>query len=287
MTERIRILSEEGIRSFKKFLEDLFLSDETVKNYYYICRRIFRGKEDISFSDIMEVLKKDKRSRTLSAIKYMLTWLGREELIKKIPKFKPLPAKPRKIPTYNDFMNVIDRLDDEERFISLFLLNTGARCGEIFKVKLRDINNKEGDLILETSKKGKYREIKIPRYFHSEILSYIKIKKGLLSGEYIFYTDNKPNPLSKLKKFHAKLNKVSMKTIGKNIGTHDFRRHYGTFLYSKTKDILLVQRLMGHSDIKTTSIYAKYATKKEDMEIAVQLLDDLQRSRQKLEIKEE
>jgi len=42
---------------------------------------------------------------------------------------------------------------------------------------------------------------------------------------------------------------------------HKFRKNYGTAVYRKTKDILLVRDLLGHADIATTLIYIAVDTK--------------------------
>ncbi|URG17442.1 XerC-like tyrosine recombinase [Rhodococcus phage Mbo2] len=42
---------------------------------------------------------------------------------------------------------------------------------------------------------------------------------------------------------------------GEGVSSHDLRATFGTAVYDKTKDIVLVQRLLGHSDVKTTQVY--------------------------------
>ena len=71
------------------------------------------------------------------------------------------------------------------------------------------------------------------------------------------------------------IEREAVRTIGKHIGTHDFRRFYGTYLYKRTKDLQLVQRLMGHKKIETTMRYTQYATKEEDLEKGRKLMGEL------------
>lgn len=47
--------------------------------------------------------------------------------------------------------------------------------------------------------------------------------------------------------------------IGVNATAHQLRHWFGTHLYSETRDIRLVQEIMGHSDPKTTAIYTRWA----------------------------
>jgi integrase len=49
-------------------------------------------------------------------------------------------------------------------------------------------------------------------------------------------------------------NKLKDPTL-RTVRLYDFRHYFGTMLYHKTKDILLVQNQMGHKQINTTLIY--------------------------------
>ena len=51
------------------------------------------------------------------------------------------------------------------------------------------------------------------------------------------------------------LNIYSKKSIGKRISPHTLRHTFATDLYRETKDIRLVQKALGHSDLSTTMIY--------------------------------
>jgi site-specific recombinase XerC len=44
-----------------------------------------------------------------------------------------------------------------------------------------------------------------------------------------------------------------------HITPHQLRHRYGTALYQKTRDLLLVKELMRHEDVSTTQIYAQLA----------------------------
>jgi len=52
------------------------------------------------------------------------------------------------------------------------------------------------------------------------------------------------------------ISKISTVAIGKKIHFHTLRHGFATHYYNKTKDILGLQQLMGHSRTDTTSIYS-------------------------------
>lgn len=43
--------------------------------------------------------------------------------------------------------------------------------------------------------------------------------------------------------------------IDKDVHPHTLRHTFGTDLYNQTKDIRLVQKMLGHADLSTTMIY--------------------------------
>ena len=45
--------------------------------------------------------------------------------------------------------------------------------------------------------------------------------------------------------------------INKSVGIHGLRHSYATHLLESGTDMVFIQKLLGHQDIKTTEIYAK------------------------------
>lgn len=84
-------------------------------------------------------------------------------------------------------------------------------------------------------------------------------------------------PVCSNKKFNAYLKELSEIThIEKRIVTHTGRRTFATTItLSNGVPIETVSKMLGHSDLKTTAIYAKviYAKVSEDMEKVKAILD--------------
>ena len=47
------------------------------------------------------------------------------------------------------------------------------------------------------------------------------------------------------------------RALGSGWGAHSLRHHFACRMYKETQDIFLVQKFLGHADIKTTLVYAK------------------------------
>jgi site-specific recombinase XerD len=68
--------------------------------------------------------------------------------------------------------------------------------------------------------------------------------------------------------------RVSKKAnINKSVGIHGLRHSYATHLLESGTDMVFIQKLLGHQDIKTTEIYAKVS--KRDLGKIKSPLDDL------------
>ena len=140
--------------------------------------------------------------------------------------------------------------------IILVMLNTGLRVSEITDLKpgsinlssrkLRIVNGKGGvdrDLIIpagieETLREWKGRKPKGTKYF------FTTIKGGQLSNRYL---------CDMIKRYGRKAK------IEKNISPHTLRHTFATEYYRQTKDIETLRRILGHSDISTTTIYITLA----------------------------
>lgn len=147
----------------------------------------------------------------------------------------------------------------------LFECYTGIRYSDIKELNRTnfDVDNKEYIIKLKANKTGKFDRIPLNNLFEGKAVEILKS---------VWRNDNRPffgdyslqhvnRELKRLKQFHS---------IDKNITTHVGRHTFGTTL-SKKIPLLILKKLMQHSDIKTTEIYTHItneATKKalEDIE---------------------
>lgn len=139
----------------------------------------------------------------------------------------------------------------------------GLRISDILKLKVRDVRNKERIYIRET-KTNKENYIEIPAKFMKDIKGFIEGRKDF---EYLFSSrestkiEDKPGHILKLNKPLTRqqaynIIKGACAQFGINrIGTHTMRKTFGYFLYQRTKDIVMVQEVLNHSDLSVTKRY--------------------------------
>ena len=141
-----------------------------------------------------------------------------------------------------------------QTMIELFLC-TGLRLSEMTHLKWKDINLMTGQLKVVQGKNSKDRILWISENMLNKLQIW-KSKEFEKFGrcELVFCTSSH-NPIDS-KTMDTMIKTYSKKAgITKHISCHTLRHTFATDLLKATKNIRLVQKALGHSDISTTMIY--------------------------------
>jgi len=166
----------------------------------------------------------------------------------------PHPKRNKKIPevlTLGEVKKLIGVINNiKHKLIVKLLYGCGLRVSELVNLKKQDFNFAEGLIHIKLSKGKKDRFVKIPDSIKEELENYYK-----LNNEEIFFPSARGGKLST--KSIQLIIKNSAKTAGikKNISPHTLRHSFATHLLEQGIDLRIIQKLLGHSDIKTTQIY--------------------------------
>lgn len=169
----------------------------------------------------------------------------------------------------------LDYMEDDKRYevrqIFLFESLTGIRIGDILKLKWRNYRRRRLDFV--TTKTDTPINLKLGDSVMEIIRVRIRRNKNKNNGElnpndYIFNILNvdidkasEKSIVDSVKAVTALINKylkliaVDAK-IKKNLSTHVGRHSFATLLISSGVDIYTVSKLLGHTNVKTTQIYA-------------------------------
>lgn len=132
-------------------------------------------------------------------------------------------------------------------FIVRLLASTGIRISEVLQLRFCDIERGYADII---GKGSKVRRIWFPS----------QLRKELDKMEY-----HSEDPIMNMtggafrKKLHYYAAKYKMDI--RPFHPHEFRAFFARNIYAKTKDIKLVQDLLGHANIQTTMRYLRKTTR--------------------------
>lgn len=239
---KLKNYSKETIKGYlnhvKKYLEfsrDKGINQESAKNFF-----------------ILELKKKEPASvrHSIFAIKYFFGEILKQNL--NIPN----PKRNNKIPeilTIQEIKRLIESTKNiKHKLILKFLYGCGLRVSEIVNLKKQDLNFNEKLIHIRLAKGKKDRFVKIPDSILDELQSYC----NLLNDE-ILFPSNRGGKLTK--KTIAKIveNTAKKANIKKRVYPHLLRHSFATHLLEQGTDLRIIQKLLGHSSIKTTQIYTQ------------------------------
>jgi len=171
-------------------------------------------------------------------------------------------SKHIRIPTTEELNSLINSAHMPLSLKLRVFKETGLRPIELVMLKTNDVDIERKTIYPTTAKNGSPRTL--------------KISDGLatLLQTYIIKNDRNPNSLlfnTKTKALRTNYS-ISRNRTSKKLGTprlskirlYDFRHYFATQLYAKTKDILYVQKQMGHRNLRNTLIYTQLLQFDED-----------------------
>ena len=198
---------------------------------------------------------------------------------KAVPSVGSVKKKEKEPLTLNEIAKITEALEEREEWQKLayfwFSIGSGARREEVRQV-LREVADydkfvKDGDeknyyLTNKVRAKGKGREGKVRRHYITEeameyIQKWVRFRESNYDfddNEHLFVTVNvsgeKVNQIS-ASTFNVWCNEFSEYIDGKRVYPHLLRTTRATLLSDEGVDIRAIQKLLGHEDASTTSIY--------------------------------
>jgi len=195
-------------------------------------------------------------SSTLRPQIYGVKFLFDKTLQRPWPTLKFLRARPSyKLPV------VLDR-EEAQRLIGLIRCETvrmcatlmyscGLRISEALGLEVRDIDSARMVVVVRAGKGNKDRHIPLPRRTLELLRDYWRQYRPptrLLVTQY-----GRPLPDHRVRYFLKQAARQS--GIGKRISCHTLRHSYATNLMERGLDVRMIQGLLGHRSLKTTTLY--------------------------------
>lgn len=285
MTATLR--SQHTARAYKKGL-DVFAS-------YLLTEHRVSDDQPVSALDIDKfiafpvwVLRQSSRPTALvrvSAVKYFLDdWLIQKRLIEPsyadgmrlhnaigdvTHKSKNLPKRlasaedvERMIETARALCDIIGGLGSRMRLAMVSLMATsGIRVEELTNLNCKDVDLKKKEVFIRSGKENKDRIVPIAEGTAQDIAAYWTARGWHLRDDPAFANHGqKTNPKEKARLSTSRARRLvegleRMAGIDGHVTPHSFRHYFATRVLRETRNIELVRRLLGHSDISVTKIY--------------------------------
>jgi len=183
-----------------------------------------------------------------------------------VSKLKTVPV-PRKLPIVLSREEVARLLEATRnlKYKAAFSIAYGAglRMSEVTSLKVSDIDGERKTLHVEQGKGRKDRYAMLSPALLDILHRWWKEGRAsglLLNGGWLFPGQNPVNPISNRQMSRAILVAAADAQIDKRVTMHLLRHSFATHLLEQKVDIRLIQVLLGHSKLETTSLYAQVAT---------------------------
>ncbi len=135
------------------------------------------------------------------------------------------------------------------QYIFPMLVVTGARRGEVLHARWEDFDIEGRRWLIPTAKSGKARHIPLGE----NALRVLEAVRGVSNSEYPFGNPETGKPYRHL---HSAWNTARTRAGLREVRMHDLRHSYASFLINEGRSLYEVQKLLGHTQVKTTQRYA-------------------------------
>lgn len=262
-----------------KMNADLILAgrSESTRDSYIDCIRRFvkhfmRPPEELGAAEVRAFLLHLREERKLAVGSYLVylgglkflygVTLGRPEVVENIP----WPTRKRHRPdvlTREEVARVLDAAPT--LYWRAFLTTayaTGLRRMEVANLRACDVDSRSGLIRVAHGKGDKTREVMLAPEMLATLRDHWRLHR--LPGPWLFPAQARPgwadHPVALKSASEAFQRALLASKVERRVTLHGLRHAFATHLLEDGVDLRTLQRLLGHSDIKTTTIYLHVRT---------------------------
>ena len=238
-------------------LKYLNYSDRTIKSYLFYINQFLNSVKisptRLTSSDFQSYLDNynftsvSQQNQVINAIRFLYKF-GLEKKYDKV-SFKR-PKSEKKLPKVIDCEFIKKQLSKIENIkhksILTLTYSVGLRVSEVVNLKIEDIDSKRMIIHIKNAKGRKDRIVPLSQTVLELLRNYFTVYKP---KTYLF------NGQTSLKYSPNSCNKIVKKYLGENYHIHQLRHSCFTNLLESGVDLRIIQKIAGHSNVKTTEIY--------------------------------
>ncbi|SHF33596.1 tyrosine-type recombinase/integrase [Caloramator proteoclasticus] len=269
------MILDSALKEYMVYMENREKSPKTISGYMQDLNffkkwleKMWNGPvylEDIEFKDVEKFLKflKDEknykpasRKRISIALKMFFKYAWKKGLCKtdistEFENVKYVP-KEREYLTEEEALYFIKEIKHPVvKVLTTTLLYTGMRISEALALRPEDVDIENGWIRINQGKGNKSRDIPICEKLERVLKDYFEWR---VDSEQFFATEKtKALSVGRVQSIIKETrNRLGFK---KHITPHVFRHSFASHLVKKDANIVSISKLLGHSNLKTTSIY--------------------------------
>lgn len=251
-----------------KLKERCFLrgySKTTIESYSYHVKKFLefldKSRLNLSKEGVKSYLLSQEVGINSSRLQYASIGFFFREILNKPFSLEEIPIKKKekqlpKVISKEKIKQMINLTENlKHRLIIKLLYSSGLRLQELLNIKRKEIDFERGIIHVKKGKGNKDRITLISESLKMDLLKYYS--NNIFKTEYVFEGRNGKYT----KKSVQKSLDIAGKKVGLKVTPHMLRHSFATHLLESGTDIRHIQKLLGHSDLKTTEIYTHVSTK--------------------------
>ena len=264
--------SPHTIKAYRSDLAEfvLFVGPEELKAIDHLLIRAFLGQL------YERGLGKASVARSLSSIRSLFKWMGREHRIESNPALlvaaPKLPKRLPRVPTMEEMNSVLDAGMPEEaafagrdRLIMELLYGCGIRNSELTGINAEDLHLRQG-LILVRGKGKKQRLVPFGDSAQIALREYLPQRARLLEqhkhlGESALLVNLRGSRLTSRSVGRIVKAIAVAGGLPSEVHPHTLRHAFGTHMLEEGADLRAIQELLGHERLSTTQRYTQLTTR--------------------------
>ena len=181
----------------------------------------------------------------------------------------PMYKKKRMLPKIlsEEELNVFFNACDNYMYKTIFMMiyGSGLRISEATNIRIEDIDSKNMRILVREGKESKYRYTLLSQTNLDILREYFKVYRPNHKENYLFISQQTND------KYTVSGPEIAFREIRKKAGikrkvtVHGLRHNFATDLIENGLDILHLQKLLGHSGIRSTMEYLHLANVEKDI----------------------
>ena len=201
---------------------------------------------------------------TLTAVKFLFqVTLDRPQLVAKIRQVRVEQRLPVVL-SREEVARLIGSAGNLKHHTALSLAyGAGLRAGEVVAMKTTDVDSGRMTLRIEQAKGRKDRYAILSPLMLERLRAwwrYARSKELVMDGGWVFPGQDRVNPMTPRQLNRAIHAAAQSAGIDKRVSMHTLRHCFATHLLEQKEDIRVIQVLLGHKKIDTTTVYTHVAT---------------------------
>jgi site-specific recombinase XerD len=258
--------ANEYVLEFVNMLMAMNYSTSTIRNYsgayiMYLRKFGFRDPEKITVAEqvgyLAHLMGEGLQSSTGNTMVNALLFYHRN--VRGDGSFTinlPRPKKEKKLPvvlTMDECLRIFSVVrNPKHKLLLLIMYGAGLRVGEVVTLKWEDILVSEHKIHLKGAKGKKDRIVMLPY----SVVKALEYYRGTFDcSNYVFTGQFAGQPYSTRSVQAITRQAVKEARLDKKATPHTLRHSFATHLLESGTDIRYIQKLLGHSSIKTTTVY--------------------------------